>query len=215
MDPLGSAGILNSNEFNVPFYYRDNITLFPFTAPTYTLSGGLPSLVMPVAFRADRQSTLYRAHRRQSVFADLEFQHPASVEHFFNVRGGVRRHQRQPAPDGVEYQCGASGSTAPGRGSPTVRRWARSVNIPIAPTPSITACRPRSRGGFARAVFPRSYTWSKSIDDQSNGTDIRRQRPVSAKSEQRRAGPRAVQFRPSAGIRGERGVGNPFGRDQR
>ena len=47
IDPLGSGSILNSNEFNIPFYYRNNITLFPFFAPTYRLSSQLPALVMP------------------------------------------------------------------------------------------------------------------------------------------------------------------------
>ena len=42
IDPIGAAGVLNSNEFNVPFYYLGNITEFPFTAPTYTLSSVLP-----------------------------------------------------------------------------------------------------------------------------------------------------------------------------
>src|SRR6185312_11699513 len=47
IDPIGSASVLNSNEFNIPFYYRDNITEFPFTPPTYRLSSLLPSLTMP------------------------------------------------------------------------------------------------------------------------------------------------------------------------
>ena len=38
MDPIGGEGVLNSNEFNIPFYYLGNITEFPFTAPTYKLS---------------------------------------------------------------------------------------------------------------------------------------------------------------------------------
>ena len=49
IDPVGAAGILNSTEFNVPFYYVSNITEFPFTAPTNTLSSALPPLVMPSA----------------------------------------------------------------------------------------------------------------------------------------------------------------------
>ncbi len=43
IDPYGAAGALNSNEFNVPFYYLGNITQFPFSAPTYTLSSALPA----------------------------------------------------------------------------------------------------------------------------------------------------------------------------
>ncbi|MES1262412.1 MAG: TonB-dependent receptor, partial [Acidobacteriota bacterium] len=49
VDPSGGAGILNGNQFNVPFYYVSSITLFPFSAPAYTLSGALPSLVVPSA----------------------------------------------------------------------------------------------------------------------------------------------------------------------
>ena len=43
IDPYGAAGALNSNQFNVPFYYLGNITEFPFTAPTHTLSSVLPA----------------------------------------------------------------------------------------------------------------------------------------------------------------------------
>ena len=42
VDPIGSASVLNSNEFNIPFYYRNNITQFPFTPPTYKLSSLCP-----------------------------------------------------------------------------------------------------------------------------------------------------------------------------
>src|SRR5258705_7625123 len=47
VDPVGGASVLNSNEFNIPFYFRDNITQFPFTAPAYTLSSRLPGLAVP------------------------------------------------------------------------------------------------------------------------------------------------------------------------
>jgi hypothetical protein len=46
VDPLGGEGALNSNEFNIPFYYL-NITQFPFTPPAYKLSNLLPPLVIP------------------------------------------------------------------------------------------------------------------------------------------------------------------------
>src|SRR5260370_25037074 len=47
VDPVGGASVLNSNEFNAPFYFRDNVTQFPFAAPRYTLSSLLPNLVVP------------------------------------------------------------------------------------------------------------------------------------------------------------------------
>jgi outer membrane receptor protein involved in Fe transport len=31
VDPVGGTGILNSTQFNIPFYFRENITEFPFT----------------------------------------------------------------------------------------------------------------------------------------------------------------------------------------
>ena len=54
----GRAGILNSTEFNVPFYYVSNITEFPFTAPTHLLSSPPPALVDAV-----------RDQRRQAISA--------------------------------------------------------------------------------------------------------------------------------------------------
>ncbi len=49
IDPVGAAGILNSTEFNTPFYYANATVEFPFTAPTYALSSALPKLVVPPA----------------------------------------------------------------------------------------------------------------------------------------------------------------------
>ena len=43
VDPYGGAGMLNSNEFNVPFYYVNNVTLFPFSAADLYAQRRLPA----------------------------------------------------------------------------------------------------------------------------------------------------------------------------
>ncbi len=66
IDPYGAAGALNSNEFNVPFYYLGNITEFPFSAPTHTLSSVLPNPGDALPIRAHGQSAL-SSFRRTAI----------------------------------------------------------------------------------------------------------------------------------------------------
>ena len=172
VDPYGGAGILNSNQFNSPFYYVNNITLFPYSAPTYTLSGGLPALVIPPA-------TAPTGNQRYIVPTD---RNPYSQT--WTV--GIQRALNLSSMIEVAY-VGTSGdrlltadninAAPPGKTAPTTRQ-------PFGPALgevrelSNTAysiyhgLQTKFERRFSRGLyFLGSYTWSKSIDDQSNGTD--------------------------------------------
>ena len=79
---MGSGSILNSNEFNIPFYFRDNITLFPFTAPTYTLSSLLPALVVPSPSAPTGDQRYLAPNDRQPILANMELQRAKGAQQF-------------------------------------------------------------------------------------------------------------------------------------
>ena len=172
VDPLGGEGVLNSNEFNLPYYYVDNITEFPFTAPTYRLSNLLPSLIIPSPSKpAGNQQYLDPSERNQ-------YSQTWSL--------GVQRALASSLKAEVAY-VGTSGSrlltaaninaALPGATDPTARQpfgpalgqirelsnSAHSIYHGLQ-----SKIEKRFSGGL---YFLGSYTWSKSIDDQSNGTD--------------------------------------------
>ena len=172
IDPLGAAGVLNSNEFNIPFYYLNNITEFPYTAPTYTLSKLLPNLVMP------------------SPNA------PAGNQRYIDPTDGNQYSQTWSLT--VQRAIGPSLMMEIGYVGTRGSRLLMSSNINAAP-PGATSPVPRQPFGpafgeirelsnsafsiyhglqtkiekrFSGGIYAlSSYTWSKSIDDQSNGTD--------------------------------------------
>jgi hypothetical protein len=172
VDPYGSAGILNSNEFNVPFYYLNNITLFPFSAPTYTLSGGLPPLIMPSASSPTGNQRYIVPTDGNQYSQTWSF----GVQHAWNSTSMIE----------IAY-VGTSGNrlltasninaALPGQTSPTTRQ-------PFGPL--LGEVRELSNSAhsiyhglqakfdrrFSRGLYLHgSWTWSKSIDNQSNGTD--------------------------------------------
>jgi len=172
IDPYGSAGILNSNEFNVPFYYVNNITLFPYTPPTHTLSGGLPSLVMPSA-------TAPTGNQRYIVPTDRnQYSQTWSL--------GIQRALNASSMVEVAY-VGTSGNrllmandinaAPPGTTSPTTRQpygpaLGTIVELSNSAHSIYHGLQAKVEKRYSRGLyFLASYTWSKSIDDQSNGTD--------------------------------------------
>jgi len=172
IDPYGSAGILNSNEFNAPFYYVNNITLFPYTAPTYTLSGGLPALVVPPA-------TAPTGNQRYIVPTD-------GNQYSQTWTAGVQRALSLSAMLEISY-VGTSGNrlltanninaALPGTTSPTTRQpygpaLGTIVELSNSAHSIYHGLQTKLERRFSRGLYVLgSYTWSKSIDDQSNGTD--------------------------------------------
>ena len=94
VDPVGGGSVLNSNEFNIPFYFRDNITQFPFTAPTYTLSSLLPTLVVPSPSAPTGDQRYLAPNDRNQYSQTWSLSVQTGAQQFPDVRIGVCRHQR-------------------------------------------------------------------------------------------------------------------------
>jgi hypothetical protein len=172
VDPLGGEGVLNSNEFNIPYYYVNNITEFPFTAPTYKLSSLLPALVMPSpSTPSGNQRYLDPTQRNQySQTWSLTVQRAFSSSLMAEVAYvGTSGNRLLTASD--------INAALPGATDPTLRQ-------PFGP--ALGEIRELSNSAHSiyhglqskiekrfsgRIYFLGSYTWSKSIDNQSNGTD--------------------------------------------
>jgi hypothetical protein len=172
IDPTGSAGVLNSNEFNIPFYFRDNITQFPFAAPTYTLSSSLPNLVVPSAAKPT---------------GDQRYLTPADRNQYSQTWSlGVQRAINSALMVEADY-VGASGvrllstsninAALPGQTDPVARR---PFGASLGEIREISNSAHSTYHGFQSKIEKRfsnglyflgSYTWSKSLDNQSNGTD--------------------------------------------
>jgi hypothetical protein len=172
VDPLGGEGVLNSNEFNIPFYYLNNITQFPFTAPTYKLSNLLPALVMPSPLAPSGNQRYLDPNGRNQYSQSWSF----AVQRAFN-----------PSLMGEVAYVGTSGNrllTAsninaglPGPTNPALRQ-------PFGPAlgeiralsnsahSTYHGLQSKMERRFSSGLyFLGSYTWSKAIDNQSNGTD--------------------------------------------
>jgi len=172
VDPLGGEGALNSNEFNLPFYYVNNITQFPFTAQTYTLSKGLPALVIPSPTTPSGNQRYIDSTERNAYSQTWSF--------------GIQRALRKSLMAEIDY-VGTSGTdlltanninaAPPGATSPTTRQpfgpaLGEIRELSDSAHSTYHGLQSKIEQRFSRGLyFLASYTWSKSIDDQSNGTD--------------------------------------------
>jgi hypothetical protein len=172
VDPYGGAGILNSNEFNVPFYYVNNITLFPFTAPPYTLSRALPGLVMPSATAptGNQQYLVPNDGNPYSQTWSLGIQRALSVSSMFEIAYvGTSGTRLLTASD---INAAPPGTTNPTTRQPYGPALGQIRELSNSAHSIYHGLQTRFERRFSRGLyFLGSWTWSKSIDDQSNGTD--------------------------------------------
>lgn len=172
VDPVGSAGVLNSNEFNIPFYFRDNITQFPFTAPAHKLSSLLPELVVPspLAPTGDQRYLTPGDGNQYSQTWSLSVQKAISPALMFEVAYVGTSGNRLLATSNIN-------AGPPGLSDPTTRRPFGAALGEIRQESNSAhsvyhGLQSRVEKRFSRGLyFLGSYTWSKSIDNQSNGTD--------------------------------------------
>ncbi len=172
VDPYGSAGILNSNEFNVPFYYVNNITLFPFTAPSYTLSGALPSLVMPAATAptGNQRYIVPTDGNQYSQTWSLSVQRALSMSSMFEVAYVGTSGNRLLTASNIN--AALPGTTAPTTRQPYGPALGEIRELSNSAHSIYHGLQAKFDRRFSHGLsFVGSYTWSKSIDDQSNGTD--------------------------------------------
>jgi len=172
IDPYGAAGVLNSNEFNVPFYYVGNTIEFPFSAPTYTLSGAMPKLVMPSpgAPTGNQRYIVPTDGNQYSQTWSFTIQRAITPTLMLEVGYvGTSGNRLLTASD---INAALPGATSPTTRQPygpalgEIRELSNSAHSIYHGLQS--KVEKRFSGGL---YFLGSYTWSKSIDNQSNGTD--------------------------------------------
>ncbi len=172
VDPVGGSSVLNSNEFNIPFYFRDNITQFPFTAPAYTLSSRLPELVVPspLAPSGDQRYLSPADGNEYSQTWSLSIQRAISPSWMTEIAYVGAGGNRLLATSNIN-------AAAPGLTDPVARRpfgpaLGEVRELSNSAHSTYHGLQSRIEKRFSRGLyFLASYTWSKSIDNQSNGTD--------------------------------------------
>jgi hypothetical protein len=172
VDPVGGAGVLNSNQFNIPFYAVSSITQFPFSAPAYTLSSALPALVIPPATApTGNQRYIVPTGRNQysqswSVSVQRALSRSSIVEVAYVGTAGVR------LLTASNINAGTPGATSPVTRRPFGSALAEVRELSTAAHSTYHSLQARAEHRFSGGLYVlASWTWSKSIDNQSNGTD--------------------------------------------
>lgn len=172
VDPYGAAGILNSNEFNAPFYYVGNTTIFPFTTPTYTLSGGAPALVIP-PLNAPTGNQRYIVPTDRNPFSQtwsVEIQHALSNSSMLAVSWVGTRGDRLLSASNINAAPPAA--TAPAGRRPFGSALAEIRQLSNTASSIYNGLEARFEHRYSHGLYLLgSWTWSKSLDNQSNGTD--------------------------------------------
>ena len=172
VDPLGSGSILTSNEFNIPFYYRNNITLFPFTAPTYRLSSLLPALAVPPpsAPTGDQRYLTPNDGNQYSQTWSLSIQKALSSSWLLETAYVGTSGNRLLMTSNIN--AALPGTTNPVARQPFGSALGQVVQYSNGAHSIYHGLQSKIEKRFSRGLyFLTSYTWSKSIDNQSNGTD--------------------------------------------
>jgi hypothetical protein len=172
VDPVGGAGVLNSNQFNIPFYFVSSITQFPFSAPAYTLSGALPALVIPPATApsGNQRYILPTARNQYSQTWSFGVQRALSRATILEVAyvgtAGVR------LLTASNINAGAPGPTSPVTRRPYGPALAEVRELSTSAHSTYHSLQTKVERRFSGGLFfLASWTWSKSLDNQSNGTD--------------------------------------------
>ena len=172
IDPIGAAGILNSNEFNIPFYYLNNITEFPFSKPTYNLSSALPGLVMPspLSPSGNQRYIVPTDGNQYSQTWSVTIQHAVNKTSMFEVSYVGTSGNRLLTADNIN--AALPGATNPVNRQPFGPALGEIRELSNTASSIYHGLQSKFEKRFSNGLyFLGSYTWSKSIDDQSNGTD--------------------------------------------
>ncbi|HWF07361.1 MAG TPA: TonB-dependent receptor [Bryobacteraceae bacterium] len=172
VDPVGGEGVLNSNQFNIPFYFVSSITEFPFTAPTNTLSGALPALVIPAATAPSGNQRYIVPNERNQYSQSWSFGiqralTPSTiVEIAYAGTAGVR------LLTASNINAGTPGTSSPVGRRPFGSALAEVRELSDSAHSTYQSLQAKVERRYSRGLFfLASWTWSKSIDNQSNGTD--------------------------------------------
>jgi hypothetical protein len=172
VDPIGSASVLNSNEFNIPFYFRGDITQFPFTAPQYTLSSMLPSMAVPspAAPTGDQRYLAPNDGNQYSQTWSFTVQQALTsslmLESAYVGTSGSRLLMTS------NINAAPPGATDPSTRQPFGSALGQVLEYTNSAHSIYHGWQTKVEQRFAHGLYLLgSYTWSKSIDNQSNGTD--------------------------------------------
>ncbi len=195
IDPVGAAGILNSTEFNIPYYYLASTLEFPYTPPTRTLAQGLPALTMPsVTAPSGNQRYLAPTDRNQysqtwSFSSQRALPRSLMLETAYVGTSGVRL----LSPSNIN--AAPPGATNPATRQPYGAALGTVEEIANSGHSSYNGLQTKIEQRFSHGLsLLASYTWSKSMDNQSNGTDDSRLgRAISTKSQRLGRGARPIQ----------------------
>ncbi len=172
VDPVGSAGVLNSQEFNIPFYFRNNITEFPFLPPAYSLSQPLPGLVVPspTAPTGDQRYLVPNDRNQYSQTWTLSLQRALSTSSMLEVAyvgtSGVRLLNTS------NLNAAGPGTTDPTTRQPFGAALGQVEEYSNGAHSTYNGLQTKLEKRLSQGLyFLGSYTWSKSMDNQSNGTD--------------------------------------------
>src|SRR5581483_10511594 len=172
IDPYGAAGILNSNEFNVPYYFVGNITEFPLTPPTNTLGSLLPRLAMPPASAptGNQRYLVPNEGNQYSQTWSLTVQRSLTPSLMFEVAYVGTSGNRLLTASNIN--AALPGATDPTTRQPYGPRLSEIRKLSNSAHSTYQGLQTRIERRFSKGLyFLGSYTWSKSIDNQSNGTD--------------------------------------------
>jgi hypothetical protein len=172
IDPVGAAGILNSTEFNIPYYYLASTIEFPYTPPTRTLSQGLPALTMP-SVNAPTGNQRYLAPTDGNQYSQTwsfslqrAINSSLMLETAYVGTSGVRLLSTS------NINAAPPGTTNPATRQPYGATLGTVEEIGNNGHSSYNGLQTKIEQRFAHGLsLLASYTWSKSIDNQSNGTD--------------------------------------------
>ncbi|WP_321474699.1 TonB-dependent receptor [uncultured Paludibaculum sp.] len=172
IDPVGAAGILNSPQFNIPFYFRDNITQFPFLPPGRRLGSELPPLTVPSPDQptGDQRYLVPGDRNQYSQTWSLSLQKAWTKALLLELAYVGTSGSRLLMTSNIN-------AAPPGATNPVARRPFGSALGEIRAFSN--GAHSTYHGMQARVeqhlshglYFLGAYTWSKSIDNQSTGTD--------------------------------------------
>ncbi len=172
VDPLGGPGALNANQFSAPFYYLNNITQFPFTAPAYKLSDRLPALVPPPTSAPNGNQRYLNPNARNQYSQTWTF----AVQRAFT--SSLMTEVAYVGTSGTRLLSAANINAAlPGATNPALRQpfgpaLGEIRELSNSAHSTYHGLQSKVEKRFSGGIyFLASHTWSKSIDNQSNGTD--------------------------------------------
>lgn len=172
IDPIGAAGVLNSMQFNIPFYARDNVTQFPYLAPQYRLSSQLPAVQIPSANAPSGDQRYLVPGDRNQYSQTWSFTLQKAWGSSLMLEAGYVGTSGNRLLLTNNINAAAPGTTAPAGRRPfggalgEVRAFSNSGHSTY--HGAQLRIEQRMRRGL---YFLATYTWSKSIDNQSTGTD--------------------------------------------